>query len=158
SSAQATLKSAQAKLDALKAGNRPGDIAAAQSSLKSAQAKLDALKAGPTVAQVSAAQLKVTQAQTNLTKVQSSSSVAKQQAEIALDQANHAQLNAQDKYWPIAADALDANGNLRTDFPPEFKGKYKDLADLTTQYNAALRALQDAEDNYRKAQLSLDDA
>ncbi len=156
--AQSALKAAQAKMDTLKTGATTGDLTTAEANLTSAKAKLNTLKAGLTTAQRSAAQLKVTQAQTSLNKTTSSASVAKQQAEIALDQADHGLKNAQDKYFAVAADALDANGNLITDFPLSLKGKYKDLADLTSQYNTAYRALQDAEDSYKKAQLSLDDA
>ena len=146
--AESTLASAKAKLDTLKLGASAGDIAAATSNLNSAKAKLQALKAPPTSVQLSAAQLKVLQAQTNLTKVQSSSSVSKQQAEIALDQANHALLNAQDKYNSVAGPLLDDSGNLKS-------GLSQTQID---NYNTTLRALQDAEDNYRKADLSLNDA
>jgi HlyD family secretion protein len=146
--AEATLKAAQAKLADLKAGNRKQDIAAAEANLKSAQAKLAALKAGPTAAEKSAAQLKVTQAQASLEKTRSSSSLSKQQAELSLDQAHHALLNAQDKYNSVAGPLLNADGTLKDGL----------TSAQIDNYNTTLRALQDAEDSYRKAQLSLDDA
>lgn len=148
SNAQATLKSAQAKLDSLKAGATVGDLAAADASLKSAQAKLTALKEGPTTAQLSAARLKVLQAQTSLEKTKSSSSLSRQQAEIALDQADHALQNAQDKYNSVAGPLLNEDGTLKD-------GLTQAQID---NYNTTLRALQDAEDNFRKANLSLNDA
>src|SRR5215203_5470404 len=74
-------------------------------------------------------------------------SLNKQQAEIALDQADHALKNAQDKYNSVAGPLLDADGNLK-------EGLSQNQID---NYNTTLRALQDAEDSYRKAQLALDD-
>src|SRR5207248_1289197 len=76
----------------------------------------------------------------------------------ALHQAQNALLNAQDKYWALAHDALDENGNVRSDLPEGLKMKYRSLEDLVNQYNTALRALQDAEGDSHKAQLALDDA
>lgn len=146
--AQAQVQSAQDKLAQLKAGPSPSDLVAAQTSLASAQAKLAQLKAPPTAASLSAAQLKVSQAQINLTETKSSTSLARQSAELAFNQADHALRNAQDKYNQVAGPLLDASGNL------------KDGLSQTQiiNYNTALRALQDAEDNYSKAQLTLNDA
>src|SRR5205823_11870407 len=69
-------------------------------------------------------------------------------AEIALDEADHALKNAQDKYNSVAANDLNDDGTLKD-------GLSQSQIDT---YNSTLRALQDAEDNYRKAQLALDDA
>src|SRR5207302_11483179 len=104
------------------------------------QAKRTALKQGPTAAQSSAAQLKVSSAQSILTKTQSSESLSRQQAEIALDQADHALKNAQDRYNTIAGPVLNADGTLKD-------GLTQAQID---NYNSTLRALQDAEDNFRK--------
>ncbi len=123
-------------------------VTQAQSSLKAAQAKLDALKVGPTGAQQSSAQLKVTQAQSSLTKVKSSSALQRQQAELSLNSADRAQQTAQDKYNAIAGTVLNSKGQL--------------IVGLTQEqidgYNMALRVLNDAKDNYKKAQLALQDA
>ncbi len=123
-------------------------VSQAQASLNSAQAKLDSLKAGPTASQLSAARLKVTQAQSNLDKVKSSSAIQVQQAQLAVNSAQRALANAQDKYNSVSRPLLDSKGQL-------LPGLTQDQID---QYNAALRSLEDAKDNLTKAQLALQDA
>jgi HlyD family secretion protein len=82
--ARANLASAQAGYNATIAGTTtPQDIANAQAAVRSAQAKLDALKAGPLKADVISAQSKVQQAQGNLDKVKADSANTKEQANIA---------------------------------------------------------------------------
>ncbi len=75
--AQASLNSAQAKVDMMKQGPQPQDLAAAQASvdgaqatLNSAQAKLDQLNAGPADADVTSAQSTADQARASLASAQ----------------------------------------------------------------------------------------
>lgn len=153
--AQSSVSAAQTKLDALKVG--PTDeqksaarlkVLQAQANLNSAQSKLDTLKAGLTPAQLSAAKLKLSQAQATVDKAKSSSALQVQQAQLSVNSAQRAQLNAQDKYNTVAAPLLDSKGNLLPKLPQ----------DQINTYNAAFRALQDAKDNFTKAQLGLQDA
>lgn len=123
-------------------------VTQAQANIKAAQAKLDALKIGPSAAQQSAAQLRITQAQSSLTKVKSSSSMQRQQAELNLHSADRAQQTAQDKYNAVAAPVLNSQGQF-------IVGLTQEQIDA---YNASLRSLNDAKDNYTKAQLALQDA
>ncbi|MBF6613831.1 MAG: efflux RND transporter periplasmic adaptor subunit [Chloroflexi bacterium] len=71
--AQATLDSARAKLDSVKAGATSSDIANAQDAVRSAQAKLDSLKVGPTTADLASAEAGVTAAQAKLKNVMAGS-------------------------------------------------------------------------------------
>lgn len=87
-------------------------VTQAQANVKAAQSKLDALKVGPTSAQQSASQLKITQAQSSLIKVKSSSAMQRQQAELSLNSADRAQQTAQDKYNAVAAPVLNSKGQL----------------------------------------------
>src|SRR5579859_5181547 len=148
--AQSAVTAAQAKLTARQAGTTPQDLATAQSQVVAAQAKLAQLQAGPTAAQLSAAQVKVTSAQDNLTKVSSSASLAKQQAEIALNQAANAVRDAQDTLAQVTTSRglFNPDGTLNTNAPTA----------LLDKYYADLRAEQDAEGNMTKAQLALADA
>lgn len=68
--AQANLVSAQAKLAALQDGGRPEAVAQAKANLDAANAKLAQLLAGPTPEQVKAAQLAVSQAKNSLYSAQ----------------------------------------------------------------------------------------
>ncbi|MCL5960608.1 MAG: biotin/lipoyl-binding protein, partial [Chloroflexi bacterium] len=68
--AGSSLRSAQIKLDSLKAGSRPEQIAAAKASLQSAQAKYNDLVAGPTDADLKTAEDAVSNAQAALIKAQ----------------------------------------------------------------------------------------
>lgn len=122
-------------------------VTQAQANVNSAQAKLDALKAGPTNVQLSSAKLKVSQAQSNLEKVKSSSSVQVQQGQLAVNSAERALQNAQDKYNSVSKPLLGTNGLL-------IPGLTQDQID---QYNQALRALNDAKDNLTRAQLAQQD-
>lgn len=156
--ATANLSSAQAKLTLLKAPPNEGDVKVAKDNLASAQAKLALVKAGATQVQISAAQLKVTQAQSSLDKAKSSSSTSQQQADIAVHQATNAVQNAQDSYSKVAADALASNGSFITALPTALTPKYGDLQGLINEYNKQKRALEDAQGNLQKAQLSAADA
>lgn len=94
--ARANLDSAIASYNAVIAGTTtPQDIANAEAAVRSAQAKLDALNAGPLKADVISAQSKVQQAQQNLDKTRSDSANTKQQAEITWQKSADATRSAQ---------------------------------------------------------------
>src|SRR5262249_1736850 len=65
---QASLKSAQLKLEQAKQGPKDTDITAAQAKVDSAKAALQALYTGPTHADVADAQSRITSAQASLNK------------------------------------------------------------------------------------------
>lgn len=94
--ARANLDSAIASYNATVQGTTtPQDITNAEAAVRSAQAKLDALRAGPLKADVISAQSKVQQAQQNLDKVKSDSANAKQQAQITWEKSADATKSAQ---------------------------------------------------------------
>lgn len=97
--ARANLDAAIAHYNGVVAGTTtPQDIANAEASVRSAQAKLDALNAGPLKADVISAQSKVQQAQQNLDKVKADSANAKQQAQIKWQQSADATRSAQRQF------------------------------------------------------------
>ena len=146
--AEAEVRSAQLKLDQLKEGPGPAERAAAQAALTAAQEKLAALQAGPTEAERRSKELAVSQAENTLAETRDTASATRQKAEYALDKADHDLKNAQDDYNQIAEQVLNADGAFKSDLPQS----------LINQYNSTLRGLQDAENAYRQAQTSLEDA
>ena len=94
--AKANLDSAIASYNAIINGmTTPQDIANGEASVRSAQAKLDAVKAGSNKQDIQTAQSKVSQAQQNLDKVKSDSSNAKEQARINFEKAADSTRQAQ---------------------------------------------------------------
>jgi HlyD family secretion protein len=67
--AEARVRSAQARLDELRAGARPEEIAAAQAAVDTARANLDNLREGARPEDVAAAEASLASAQANLDKV-----------------------------------------------------------------------------------------
>ena len=97
--ARSNLDSAIAKYNGIIQGSTtPQDITNAEASVRSAQAKLDALRAGPLKADVISAQSKVQQQQQNLDKVKSDSANTKEQARIKWEQSADATRDAQRKF------------------------------------------------------------
>jgi HlyD family secretion protein len=97
--ARSNLDSAIAKYNGIIQGSTtPQDIANAEASVRSAQAKLDALRAGPLKADVISAQSKVQQQQQNLDKVKSDSANTKEQARIKWEQSADATRDSQRKF------------------------------------------------------------
>ena len=88
--ATADLDGAISRLNQVRAGGRAEDIAAAQALLNQAQSKLDVLKKGPSALDISAAQAKLDQAKANLSLATTSSANAKEQARLALQDAQSA--------------------------------------------------------------------
>ncbi|MDQ2787049.1 MAG: efflux RND transporter periplasmic adaptor subunit [Chloroflexota bacterium] len=94
--ARANLDQAIASYNAIILGTTtPQDITNAEAAVRSAQAKLDALNAGPLKADVISAQSKVQQAQQNLDKVKSDSANTKAQALITWQKSADATRSAQ---------------------------------------------------------------
>ena len=113
--AEADLKEAQAKYDALVAPPTGGTLKEARSKLAAAQAKLAALKAGPTASKLSTAQLAVTTAQTALKTAQNDAALNKQKKQAALNKADRDLQQAQRDYARIASKVLDGQGNFNID-------------------------------------------
>jgi len=94
--ARANLDQAIASYNAIVLGTTtPQDIANAEAAVRSAQAKLDALRAGPLKADVISAQSKVQQAQQNVDKVKSDSANTKEQARITWEKSADATRSTQ---------------------------------------------------------------
>jgi HlyD family secretion protein len=88
--ATADLAGAVSRLNQVRAGGRAEDIAGAQALLNQAQAKLDALKKGPSALDISIAQAKLDQAKANRSLVGTTAANTKEQARIALQEAQTA--------------------------------------------------------------------
>jgi len=94
--AKANLDSAIASYNAIINGmTTPQDIANSEAGVRSAQAKLGAVKAGSSKQDIQTAQSKVSQAQQNLDKVKSDSSNTKEQARINFEKAADSTRQAQ---------------------------------------------------------------
>jgi len=94
--ARANLDAAIASYNAIVLGTTtPQDIANAEAAVRSAQAKLDALRAGPLKGDVISAQSKVQQSQQNVDKVKSDSANTKEQARITWEKSADATRSAQ---------------------------------------------------------------
>jgi len=154
-SARSQLNSAVAKLELLRQGGTPSakataksNLSSAQANLNSVQAKLDLLLAGPTAATISAAQLKYDQAQTNFDKTKSNLYASIVNAQVSRDQALTALNRAQDAYSTQYNNDHNTDGTL--------KPGVKD-ADIQNETNLK-RSLEDAQGNFNKADVALNDA
>lgn len=155
SAAQKQLDSAKAKLAQTKAGGSPQDVAAANAGISSAEAQLASAKAklaktlaGPDYATITAAQATYDQAAANYDRTISQLKSAIVNAEVARDQALNSLKNAQDKYNAIYWKNRNGNGQLKSDLKDE------DI-DAETQ---AKRNMDDAQGNYNKSDIALNDA
>ncbi len=86
---QATLSSAQAKLDALRAGSRPEDIATAESALRSAKIRLDALRTSARPEQIAAAKAQLDANKAKLDQLLHPTATDIASAQSAIDTAQH---------------------------------------------------------------------
>lgn len=146
--AEASLRSAQANLDQTRSGNTTAaDIAGAEAALRSAQAQLDELLAGPTSDTVMSAQVRVDTARTALQSQRDSLSAAKTRAESQVQQQANALRAAQEEYSTIYWENRELD-RFPGDLPQE----------RIDQEASALRAVQDAEENLRQAQVSFEEA
>ncbi|HEX2915360.1 MAG TPA: HlyD family efflux transporter periplasmic adaptor subunit [Chloroflexia bacterium] len=154
-SANASINSAAAKLAQDRQGGSPQDIAAAQSgissaeaSLASAQAALAKTLAGSDSTAITQAQATYDQAVANYNKTISQLKLSITNAQVNRDQMLNALKTAQDKYNSIYQNNHNADGSLKQNL------KQSDIDSET----AALRAMQDAQGNYNKADMALNDA
>lgn len=143
--ATAERDAAVAKLNQIKSGGRSEDVAAAQAQVNQAQAKYDALKRGASPQEIAAAQAKVDAAKANRSQVAAAAANAKEQARIAVAQAQNAVQNAQDIYDRVKSE----NGKVD---PKSLPQERKDAE------QRAQRDLQDAQGKLAQAQLNYDTA
>lgn len=153
--ANAQIKSAAAKLAQDKAGGSPTDIAAANSAISSAEASLANAKAqqakvlaGNDAATIVSAQATYDQAVANYTKSISQLKLNISSDQIAKQSALNALKDAQDKYQATQTANRNADGSLKSNLTQ---------AQIDAE-TAALRAMQDAQGAYNKADLVLNDA
>lgn len=94
--AQAQLDAARAKLEAMQQGSRPDDLAAAQAAVEAARLRFEQVRAGPTEAELAQAQAAVAQAQAKLNQLlnPSPADVAAAQASVEQARANLAAAQA----------------------------------------------------------------
>jgi HlyD family secretion protein len=166
---EALIRNASANLERTRTGTTTAaDIANAQAQIRSAQARLDALKT-PDSGQVSSAQLAVTQAQNALESTRTNASAAKTNAELALSQAAEALTRAQASYatakenWNyVQATGQDPTNPELTD-PATGKQRKNKLNDVQERqyYEAFVQAeaaLRSAEHSVTQAQVSYEQA
>ncbi len=143
--ATAERDAAAARLNQLKSGGRTEDVAAAQAQVNQAQAAYDALKKGASAQEIAAAQARLDAAKANRSQVAAAAANTKEQARIAVAQAQNAVQNAQDVYDRVKA------ANSTAD-PKSLTQEQKDAE------QRALRDLQDAQGKLSQAQLTYDTA
>lgn len=164
-SAEAAVKSAQAKLTQLLEGSgRSSDLTSAQAAVTSAQAqltsaqeKLDALRT-PTTDKISVAKLKVQQAETTLQTTRDSNSATKTKAELDLSKTSESLIQAQSKYgkarwdWEWVqkynSDPVTGRGGISGSAAMNYQDAY-------TQTEATVRS---AEQGVQQAQITLNNA
>lgn len=149
---QAGLANAQAQLQRTRTGNAtPADIASAEAQLRSAQAKLNDLLDGPSADKSSSARARVEQAQATLDAQRNSLATSKSRAESQLTQSANTLRDRQDAYSTIYWQNREREKTLAK-FGQELSQTEKD------NEAQALRAVQSAEESLRQAQLAYDQA
>lgn len=145
---QASVASAQANLAKTRSGNVTAtDIAEAEAQVRSAQAQLDDLQAGAKPDELASAQASYDQAVTNLEAQRKSLAVAKERAQSDVEQAANTLRDAQAEYSRIYWD----NQNLAK-APGDLPQERRDEED------AARRAVENNEESLRQAQLAYEQA
>lgn len=147
SQAQASLAGAQAQLASLTENPRETSLAAAQAQLQSAETQLAQLKAGPKPQDLANARAGLAAAQANLETQRNNLSAQKTRAESAVEQAANQLRNAQDEYSRIYWQNRELE-KLPGPLPESAKNAEE----------AAARAVANAEENLRQAQVALDNA
>ncbi|NNJ10108.1 efflux RND transporter periplasmic adaptor subunit [Chloroflexales bacterium ZM16-3] len=147
-SSQASLASAQASLQKARTNNTTAaDIADATAQLRSAQAKLDDLKAQPKADELASAQASYDQAVANLQSQRTGLAVAKQKADSSVQQAADTLRDRQTDYSRIYWDNREKE-SLPGDLPQSDKDNEA----------AALRAVNSAEESLQQATLAYEQA
>jgi HlyD family secretion protein len=146
--AQSKLAAAQASYaQTVNGTTTAAQLASAKAQLASAQAQVNTLLAGPTAADVATAQAKVDTAQRTLVSQQASLSIAKTKAESQVTTAANALRDAQDSY-----STLYWQNRQMEKAPGGLAQSAKD------QEAAAQRAVSDAEETLKQAQLAYEQA
>jgi HlyD family secretion protein len=145
--AQARVDQANSQLTEVQGSVTRADVVAAQAQLRQAQVQLEQLRQGADPEPVAAAQARLDQARINLVSQRDALSIAKTEAESRLSQAANDLRNAQDEYSRVywANRSLSAQVD---DLPQE----------RIDQEAAAQRAVADAEEALRQADLALEQA
>jgi HlyD family secretion protein len=143
-SAQAALDSATANLDRVQAGPSAEDLASAQAALDSAMANYDKVKAGPTKEDLAAVQAAVDTARASLRQAQAAYDRIKNQPDVEMRQES---LNLQNA--TISLEQAQANYNAQTNRPTE-----SDLAAAEAQVVQAQASLASLLDNPKDSDLA----
>ncbi|NTV62861.1 MAG: HlyD family efflux transporter periplasmic adaptor subunit [Oscillochloris sp.] len=147
-SAKAKLTSAQASYEKTRTGSvTAAELESAKAQLASAQAKLDDLLDGPTAAELTSAQNTVQQAQLSLQSQRTSLAAAKEKAAGTVTTAANNLRDAQDSYSTV----YWSNRQLENS-PSGLSQSAKD------EEASALRAVTNAEESLRQAQLAYEQA
>lgn len=146
--AEAQLASAKASYEQTRTGDvTAAELASAKAQVDSAQASLNELLAGPTAAELASAQNTVQQAQLSLESQRTSLSSAKEKAKSEVTTSANSLRDAQDEYSTIYWDNRE-----QEKLPGDLSQSAKD------EETAALRAVNTAEENFKQAQLSYEQA
>jgi HlyD family secretion protein len=148
--ARAQVAQAQGQLRQARGSVTGQDIAAAQAALERARARLARLEAGADSNEVEAAQAALDQARANLQSQRDSLSAAKTRAQLQMQQAANALRDVQDEYSRIYWN----NREIEREF-----GTSDDLSQRSReQEEAALRAVQNAEQDLEQARVAYEEA
>ncbi|MEI7771677.1 MAG: efflux RND transporter periplasmic adaptor subunit [Chloroflexales bacterium] len=145
--ASASLAGAQAQLAGLDEGPRAAAVAAVKAQVHSAESQLAQLKVGPKPQDIASARAGLQAGQANLETQRNSLSAAKTRAESAVEQAANMLRGAQDKYSTIYWQNRKLE-SLPGDLPQSLKDSEA----------AAQRAVSDAEESLRQAQVAAENA
>ena len=143
-SAQAALDSASANLDRVQAGPNAEDLASAQAALDSASANYDKVKAGPTREDLAAAQAAVDTARATLRQAQAAYDRIKHQPDVEMRQES---LNLQNA--TISLEQAQANYDAQANRPTE-----SELAAAEAQVVQAQASLASLLDNPKDSDLA----
>jgi multidrug resistance efflux pump len=154
-SANASVNAAATNLAELRAGGKPQDIAAAQAAISSAEAqlasaraKLAKTQAGPDNAAIVSAQTTYDQAVASYERQMSQLELSIVNAQVTRDQSLNTLKTAQEKYAKAFADNRDASGKIK-----------ENLSQAAIDNETTLfRAMEDAQGNYNKSDIALNDA
>jgi HlyD family secretion protein len=143
-SAQAALDSAMANYDKVKAGPSAEDLASAQAALDSAMANYDKVKAGPTKEDLAAARAAVDTAQASVRQAQAAYDRIKNQPDVEMRQESLSLQNA-----TISLEQAQANYDAQANRPTE-----SELASAQAQVVQARASLASLLDNPKDSDLA----
>lgn len=147
--AEASLADAQARQAALTEQPRAAEVAAARAQITEAEIALAELQAGPKEQDVANTQAALEQARINLETQRTTLSTAKSDAQLQVEQAANSVRDLQDEYSRIYWDNRELENSLRNEELPQ---------ENKNQEEAALRAVETAEQTLEQAQLAYEQA